>query len=230
VTTNIETPLPLDPVPRSKSTVAPMATDDALRKQDWGRILAQLTNFAWKFTGKRSWEHAEELAQEAIADAFARVDGWDPAKEELIAYLCRQVCGLAANSWRRKRNTFEVAMRAAVKAHGVSHDGGRKELDVASGEEAADEVLDRLRLAEAYRARLTESLAGDETALAVIALFKEGVDSQTAQAERIGLTPSQISQIHAARRRVFRHAESVSKELAEELDSEETEEASEVSP
>jgi DNA-directed RNA polymerase specialized sigma24 family protein len=217
VTTNADIPLPLDPA-RPLSRVRPMTVEDELRSQNWEKIQAQLTSFAWKHTGMRSWEHAQDLASEAIANAFERIDGWDPARELLVGYLSRQVVGLATNSRRRKRNTFEVAMRAAVKAHGVRHDdGGKREIDFASADAPTDEVLDQRRLAALYRDRLTQGFAGDEAALAVLALFTSGVDEPAEQVARSGLT---LSQIRAARRRIYRHAEALSQELAAELDSE----------
>lgn len=232
MTTNADIPLPLDRT-RSLSRVRPMTdskvanaseqparrpVEEELRAQNWEKILAQLTSFAWKHTGKRSWEHAQDLASEAIANAFARIDGWDPAREPLVGYLSRQVVGLATNSRRRKRNTFEVAMRTAVKTHGVRHDdGGKREIDFASDDTPADELLDQRRLASLYRDRLAQGFAGDENALAVLALFTEGVDGPAAQVARSGLT---LPQIRAARRRIYRHAEALSEELAAELDGE----------
>jgi DNA-directed RNA polymerase specialized sigma24 family protein len=236
MTTQIEIPPPPPSSPRRRSapldpaadrtTVRPMKAEEHLKNQDWKVIAKQLTSFAHRHTGKRSLENAQDLAQQAIVDALTRPDRWDPAKEPLMQHLCRRVWGLAANEWHRKRNSFEVAMRAALKSHGVSHDGGRKEIDGRSDEDPLDEALDRRRLAASYRARLNERLAGDEPVMVVTTLFLERVDAPGDQATASGLTPAQVAD---ARRPLFYHADKVSKELASEIDSEDDRE-NEVTP
>jgi DNA-directed RNA polymerase specialized sigma24 family protein len=205
------------------SRVPGMTVEGELRSQDWSRIRRQLSDVAWRITGRRSWEHAEDLAQQAIADAYARIDGWDPAKEPLIRNLIRRVWGLATNSWRRKRNSFEVAMDVAFKSHeGEDDDEDDHEPDVASGDDGADDVLDRRRIAASYREGISQRLLGDEAAMAVIELLIDGVTNRAEQAARSGLL---LAQVAAARRRVFYHAEQVSKELGLALDSEDANES-----
>ena len=207
---------PLDPVP-DRTTFPAMTAQEALRTQNWARVSKQLTMFAFRHTGKRSWANAEDLAQQAIADAYARADGWDPAKQPLMAHLCRRVWGLATNSYHHKRSSFEVAMQSALKSYGVSYDGGRKEIDARSSDDPLDEVVDRQRLAAAYRTQLAQRLAGDETAMLVLSLLLEGTDTPLDQAKASGVPHARLAE---ARRRVFHHAKKVSKELADEIDSE----------
>jgi DNA-directed RNA polymerase specialized sigma24 family protein len=212
----------------SRSRVPGMTVEEELRSQDWARIRKQLTNFAWRFTGRRSWENAEDLAQHAIADAYARRDGWDPAKEPLIGNLIRRVRGLVSNEWRRKRNAFEVAMGITFQARDGEGDDEDSNLDFASGEDAPDEVLDRRRLAKSYREGISQRILGDDVAMAVVALWLDGVTTPAEQAARSGFSEAQIA---AARRRVFYHAGQVSKELGLALDSEDAEDGkAEVSP
>jgi len=78
-------------------------------------------------------------------------------------------------------------------------------------------VLDRRRLAESFRARLSARLAGDEIALAVFEKIIDGEEITPSNADASGFAPGQIRD---ARRRVFRHAERVSSELAAQLDGE----------
>jgi hypothetical protein len=227
------------------TTVSPMTArmtvDEQLRNQDWEEILAKLTTFAWRHTNRRSWELAQDLASQAIADACAHVDGWDPAAEPLLKNLCRRVFGLATKEWRRKRNTFEVAMSRALKQYGASVDGGKKEIQVDSGEEPLDEMIHRRQVAEMFRTRMLAKLAGDEIALAVLEKMLHREEITPAKGKASGFDADQIrdgsaqapprqvvrgleaARIRDARRRVFRHAESVSAELAEELEEEESE-------
>jgi hypothetical protein len=213
------------------SMTVPMTVEEQLRSQDWEEILAKLTTFAWRHTNRRSWELAQDLASQAVADACAHIDGWDPAAEPLLKNLCRRVFGLATKEWRRKRNTFEVAMSRAVKQYGASIDGGRKELDVDSGEEPLDEVIHRRQVAAMFRTRMLAKLAGDEIALVVLEKMLNREEITPAKGKASGLEEEQIqvvrglaaTRIRDARRRVFRHAESVSAELAEELEEEESE-------
>ena len=187
-----------------------MSDDNPLRAQNWERITAQLTTFAWKRTKQRSWDYAQELAQEAIAQAFEHLDAWNPEKETLLKHLARRVIGLASNDWTRKRNSFEVALDLAPEA-----------LEVEGGEEGLDDEVDGRRVAQAFRARLAERLEGDEAAAMVVAQMAHGVDTVAAQARATGLSAAAVRE---ARRRIFYHSEKASLEIARELDLDETDE------
>jgi hypothetical protein len=176
-----------------------------LRAQDWSEILAGLTAFAYRRTGRRSWPHSEDLAQAAITQLYARPQAWDPEKEPLLKHLCKRVISLASNEWSRKRSSFEVLM-----------DKRRlNELEVADDVEPIDDVLDRRRIAAQFRARLEARLAGDETALAVILAMTEGFDTPAAIGQATGLRHAAIIE---ARRRIFYNADRVSTELGLEID------------
>ena len=148
----------------------------ALGSQDWGRMQANLAAFAFRRTGRRSMEHAEDLAQDAITKFLARPEGWDPAKEPLLKHLSKRVIGLASNEWSRKRSTLEVAMETRED----------EAMMVAGDDDPTDEVLDRRRLAAQFRARLEARLAGDENALAIVVLMTEGIDSPAGLHEASG--------------------------------------------
>jgi hypothetical protein len=190
-------------------------TEDLLRAQDWPRITAQLTVFAFKRTRQRSWEVAEEIAQQAIANAWERgEEGWNPKKEPLYKYLAREVIGLSLNEWRRRRNRFEVLV-----------DDDRAEMladTVASDDAGADEQIARREYLEQFRARLTARVAGNEAASIVVTLMLEGVDTPRDQAAASGLS---IDAIRNARRVVQYQGEIVAKELASEMEDEDERES-----
>ena len=100
---------------RVSPTVRRMSADAQLRSQDWKRLTAQLTAYAWKRTGRRSWQLAADLAQDAITQAFTTPEAWDPAKEPLLKNLARRVIGLASNDLRRRRNSFECALDEEIE-------------------------------------------------------------------------------------------------------------------
>ena len=206
--TTIECPMPREPTldrTRASSTVPRMSREDQLRDQNWERITAQLTTFAWNRIRRRSWETAQELAQDAIAAAWAKNDGWDPEKEPLLKHLSKRVIGLASNEWRRKRNSFEAKMSYERLA----------ELPAAIDAPTPDEELDRRRHSALFSERLSARLAGDELATMLVTLMTEGIATPRDQASATGRA---IADIREARRRVFYNAGEVSKELAKELD------------
>jgi hypothetical protein len=188
-----------------RTKVPAMDAATRLGAQDWEAILAALAAFAHRRTGKRSWAHAEDLAQAAITQLCARPAGWDPEKEPLLKHLCKRVIGLASNEWSRKRSSFEVLMEQR----------DLDELEVADDDEPIEDVLDRRRLAARFRARLEERLAGDETALAVVLAMADGRDTPAAVEEATGLKRATVIE---ARRRIFYSAARVSAELGLEID------------
>ena len=187
------------------------STRDLLRDQKWNLITAQLTAYAFKCTRKRSWQLAEEIAQEAIAQAWAKKDGWDPAKGALFKYLATLVIGLALNEWRRKRNSFERLAYRDYDAEDVEDPTTQFPSDA----EPADELLHRKRVAAKFRDGLTTRLAAKPAALDVITLMEEGITTPRDQAAATGRS---IDDIRDARRQIFYHAEILAKELSLELD------------
>ena len=189
--------------PRSK--VPAMDAGGRLRAQDWGKTLTGLTAFAYRRTGKRSWAHAEDLAQAAIAQLYTRPEAWDPAKEPLLKHLCKRVISLAANEWSRKRSSFEVLMEYR-ELH---------ELPVSDESESLDDVIDRRRMAAKFHERLVQHFAGDETARSVIEAMSDGAAKPSEIAEATAL---KLAVVTEARRRIFYHATRISTELGVEID------------
>jgi DNA-directed RNA polymerase specialized sigma24 family protein len=190
---------------RPQTKVRAMDAASRLGAQDWGKTLAALSAFAYRRTGKRSWAHAEDLAQAAVTALYAKPDAWDPQNEPLLKHLCKRVIGLASNEWSRKRSSFEVAMT----------DKRLGELEVSDDSEPVEDVLDRRRMALEFRVRLEQRLGGDETALAVIHAMTDGC----AKPEEIALeTRLKKAVVIEARRRIFYAANAVSTELGLEID------------
>jgi DNA-directed RNA polymerase specialized sigma24 family protein len=189
----------------ARSKVQPVNAGARLRAQNWAKIQAGVAAFAYRRTGKRSWAHAEDLAQAAITQLWTRPEAWDPDKEPLLKHLCKRVIGIASNEWSRQRSSFEVLMDKTRLS----------DLQVADDAEPVEDVLDRRRVAAKFRASLEQRLAGDETALVVIEAMAGGFDSPAAVARSTGL---KLEAIVEARRRIFYHADAVSKELGLEID------------
>jgi DNA-directed RNA polymerase specialized sigma24 family protein len=187
--------------------VTAVGASKSFSDQEWKRIKALVTAYAFKRTGKRSWDRAEDYAQSAMVQYLQHPELWDPARESLVKHLCKRVIGVMSNDWHRKRSSFEVAMLPRRL----------RELEVDDGGEPADEVLDRRRLAAQFRARLEERLAGDELALTIIVLMTEGIATPKALEKASGLKEAQVCE---ARRRIFYHAKIVTTELGDEMDAE----------
>lgn len=208
----------MEPIPtldrkRPCSTVRRMSTTvDRLRAQDWGKLQAQLTAFAYKRIKRRSWETARELAADAIANAWERgAKGWDPQKEPIQRYLAREVIGLALNEWRRHRNRFELLV--------TTEDGFDYLADVKAGPGAApDEQLDERRVLAEFKRRLAKAVEGNRVAEIVLTLMDEEIDEPRDQAAASGID---IKEIRNARRVLDYHRDIIGKELAREMEVEE---------
>lgn len=189
-------------VPPSRSSrvsamSAKESVDEILQAQDWSSLLAQLTFFAWKRTHRRSWELARDLAQDAIATAFAH-GAWDPAREPLRKFLFRTVIGLSLNEWRRKRNSLEIAL-------------GDDETDTVAAHAASpeSEMLQRQWL-HALVTGVEERVRMDAQAITLLQLTLKGIDLAREQVQASELT---LEDVRRARRRLFDAADAVAKEL-----------------
>ncbi len=186
------------------STIGGMDADEQLRAQDWDDIAFRLTGFAHEYTRRRSWEMAEELAQEAIARAYEAgrkssvYQPWDPAKQPLMDYLISRVISLASNEVRAKRNGCEVALDYEA-------------WQVASNQANADEVLDKRGYAMRFCEVLRAELAGDELALRVLALMQADHITEGELAKELGVP---IKEVKAARQRISRTAKRVTEQLS----------------
>lgn len=193
---------------RPATTLPRVSTLELLKaEKNWTGITAKAAKFAFQKCNARTWEFAMELAQEAIFKTFEHPESWDPEREPLLKHVCKRVFSLAANHRARKRNTFEIAMSQHPDANEVPND-----------DDELGEALDRRRLAEHFRERLTQAFEGDEIAADVAGMWMDGVDTPAAQAEASDYT---IEQIRDARRRIFYHSDKISETLAGELDDEE---------
>ena len=181
---------------QAPSTVARVDVERALAEQDWQRITAQLTAFAFKRIHRRSWEIARDLAQDAIAQAFA--GGWEPAREPLRRFLCKAVVRLALGDWRRKRTSIELALGDDVL------------LELPDEGESLEARTLKRGWIEALHVRLEERMSSDVTATKVLALMIAGVERPHDQAEASGVS---LEDIRRARRRLFDAAERVATDL-----------------
>lgn len=174
-----------------------MKVDELLQNQNWPRITAQLAAIAKKRARRIAWATAEDIAQTAIARAFAHGTGWDPAKGPLMGYLVAQVIGLAANEARRRRNVCEVELDAEVEEM------------LEGDEEPIDEQLDRRRRAVTMHDALFARLSNDNLATMILTLMKEGIATPADLARATGHTAKEID---AARRRIRYLADRLSEE------------------
>ncbi len=210
-------PVPARPTTLDRKRPAPylapmgQSREDLLRNQEWAKISARLSAYAFKRIRGRSWQLAEELAQEAIAQAWAKKDGWDPAKEPLLKYLAKKVIGLASNEYKRKRNSFERLAYRDYDEEDVEDPINQFPSDA----DPPDELLHRKRVAAEFRDRLTKRLAAKPIALEVITLMEEGITTPLAQR---AATAHSIEEIRDARRQIFYHVAILAKELSLELD------------
>jgi hypothetical protein len=195
----------MSPPPRAATAPSgsgPISRERLLATQDWATLRVKLKAYAWKATAKRSWEHAEDLAQDAIALAFKpSTPEWDPAVEpSFFRYLTGLLRGLLSNERRLKRTTHEIATGEKT-LHAV--------VDRASSPEEI--VIRRQRvqqLLEALHARAEEDpLRGD-----VAYCFARGVDGAEEQAEEMGQL---VEDVRRARRRLYDLAEAIERRSRE---------------
>jgi DNA-directed RNA polymerase specialized sigma24 family protein len=180
--------------------------DELLRAADWEGLRARLAAFAYRRTGKRSWERANDVAGQAIADACEH-GAWDPDHEPLEKHLVKRVMSLASGEMRRKRSSLEVRMQYAPEWE-----------DVGSDDEPTDDVLHQRRVAKAFADRLEARLENDVEATLLLPHLSDGVTASTALAEATGLS---FEEVRAAQKRIRYQAAIVAQELSTELDSEE---------
>jgi hypothetical protein len=181
-----------------------------LRAQPWGLLQTQLTAIALKRIRGRSLPDAQDFAQGAITDAYRAIDdgGWDPEKGPLMSFLVARVVSAAGNERRRKRNTCEVCLDEEVVRE-EEEESGKFEKFLAEDRPAPDEQLHRLRVAATFQELLLARLAGDEIALALLALMRDGLDTPRDLADAAGRT---LEEVREARRRIRYHADRITKE------------------
>jgi DNA-directed RNA polymerase specialized sigma24 family protein len=213
------------------STARSARIAELLDAVDWAAMTRRLTAFAFLRTQKRSWQLAEDLAQEAIVRLLdPRYLEWDPAREpDLYQHLANLVRGLASNR-RRTRGAWEIPLSPAMIAKNTGEDAP----DAGSVENAAEHEEDgparppvhgapralergpedqiiRRDLARARDERVAARFAGDGEVLRVFALAKEGTTSLADQAEAMGIT---MGQVQNARKRLLRGLAAIEQELS----------------
>jgi hypothetical protein len=172
-----------------------------LARQDWALLRKQLKLFAWKATGSRSMERAEDLAHDAIERLWTDVGvRWDPATEQsLLRFLTGLVRGELSNQRRKKATTHEKATDDETLAE--LHDDG--------GSGAPDALLSERETLHHGWTALRQRTQDDAIASSVVDLFARHV---TDAAEQAAASGHSIDDIRRARRRVFDHAAAIARE------------------
>lgn len=169
-----------------------------LRKADWKIISKQLALYAQRRLGGKM-DRANEIAQEAITQVFdPAYVRWDPEKQSLEEHLGSVVNGLVINDKRkrRKRRTIDDELQDLQKS-----------VDTPEEDFIDNDVRERAL------ARLTESVAGDELASAVVdAVVTDGIEEPAKQAEALN---QPIQRIYNARRRIVAHCDRIAREMNE---------------
>jgi DNA-directed RNA polymerase specialized sigma24 family protein len=211
--------------PLSDAPPAPDSIDVILASQDWVELGRRLTLYAYGRIHKRSWETAEDIAQEAIAHLLdAAYAPWDRERHpDLFDCLGHIVNGLAANHFRRKafraphvpimddvdgaeddapidpRGQRDAEEQAPPADAVVLSD--RTDAAAARGEEARDAAL----LAE-----LRTRLAGDALAIGLLDQIHAGEGRPKRQADVLGVS---VNEVYTAKRRIFHHARAIAREM-----------------
>jgi hypothetical protein len=174
---------------------------DLLASQDWAELRKKLKAYAWKATGCRSMDRAEDLAHDVVArlwtDAGVR---WDPMIEpNLFRFLTGLLRGELSNERRLKRTSNEIL-------------AGDETIEAVGGVETPETLLMLRQETTRVFGALRERTAVDPVGATVAELFANGIDGASEQAEASG-TP--IDDIRLARKRVFRHAEAIKRDMGE---------------
>ncbi|MGO8994535.1 MAG: hypothetical protein ACLQVI_14550, partial [Polyangiaceae bacterium] len=190
---------------RPPMTAAPNALDyrALLARQDWVTLRKNLKLYAWKATGSRSMDRAEDIAHDAIArlweDAGVR---WDPqAEPNLFRFLTGLVRGDLSNE-RRLKATTDVDLPGPQAVEALRD----------KSEPGAETLLIRAESVHRIFSPLRERTASDAVASAVVDLFARGIDGAADQVEASGHS---IDDIRRARRRVFDHVAAIKRELGD---------------
>jgi hypothetical protein len=203
-----------------------------LEEVDWVDTTRRLTMFAFAATKRVSMELAKDLAQEAMTQLLdPRYQDWDPEREPvLLTHLCNVVRGLASNrrrmhSVQRERlvSAEKLAARtgddpphagsavAAMRTRGeVPDTPAAKRVVTGPSTESTEERAILREHALATAEAIERRFAGDPNVLKLVELAKKGVCTMSEQAEATGLT---FSEVHNARKRLFRGLGEIEREL-----------------
>lgn len=176
-----------------------------LREQPWAAISRRATLFAHRLMRKKSWEAAEDVAQQATLVLF------DPSRRrwersvhaDVFDALAPIVVGLVSNRRQKHGNRREISHENLEDAERSSRvaprDARTPEATVAKAERARV-VMERLRA----------RVADDVVAREVVTLLEEGVDGREGQAQALGRS---IEEIKNARRRITNHLAIIDRDL-----------------
>jgi DNA-directed RNA polymerase specialized sigma24 family protein len=186
------------------------AVDAALRAVAWPKVQKQVLAYAFALT--KSKAHAEDLTQDAIRRAFDPEETpWNPVTVPNVAhFLMSLVRRNASNERSSGRRHHEITVRS--KRHEIRVT--RAANNVPSPGPTPESSLAVHDLAARRLAALRTRAADDKLVLALIDLIERDVETPAEQAEALSTS---VQDITFARRRLFRHAEAVARDLPGEV-------------
>jgi DNA-directed RNA polymerase specialized sigma24 family protein len=179
----------------------------ALRTLDWAPILAKL--HAYGMARTKSKAQAQDLAQEAVRRLFDVDDiTWNPSLEPdptrfLISIMTRQI----SNEKTSGRRHHELSAQNKKQESAILLASER----VADGAPSPERAAVARDLAARAMSALEKRIAADASALRVLGLATDGIDTPAEQAEAMGVSKAEILRV---RERLYHHAALVARELA----------------
>jgi DNA-directed RNA polymerase specialized sigma24 family protein len=166
----------------------------------------QVLAFAFSLT--KSKTQAEDLTQDAIRRAFDPEEtAWNPLVQPDIAlFLMSLVRRNASHERTSGRRHHEIMARS--KAHQIRVTRAAEK--VAAPAQTPDVALAAHDLAARRLAALRARAADDALVLQLVDLMERDIETPAEQAEALSVG---IDDVRFARRRLFRHAEAVAREL-----------------
>jgi len=152
-------------------------------------------------TGRRDPDRIEDLVHDAITDTFAGTVAWEPSRCSLALHLKSVIRSRVTHELERAEQ-FEHVDVGAVHEEDVSNAMAATARSTTGGE------LDRY--ADDFERRLRDLAAGDEGALALIELYRQGA---TEKREVCMLAKMKAADYHNAHRRLKRLVEKLPENL-----------------
>jgi hypothetical protein len=199
---------------------------EELTDAEWADLARRLTLHAFERLRKTSWEAAQEIAHDAIADlldpAYAE---WDRDKyPDLFDRLGSFVNGRVQNYFRRmRRRGKEVAIVGDVEdrpeIEGGDDPGEVPEQAPLDGEVVVDdwtpyEEPDFVTISEVAMATLRARVANDTMCLGILDLIQGGIGHAGKHAEVLGVP---VEDVYTAKRRLLHHARKVAQDLQQRV-------------
>lgn len=152
-------------------------------------------------TGLRDPDRVEDLVHDAITDTFAGTVAWEPSRCSLALHLKSVIRSRVTHELERAEQFEHVAI-GSVHEEDVSNAMAATARSTTGGE------LDRY--ADDFERRLRDLAAGDDGALALIELYRQGV---TEKREVCLLAKMKAADYHNAHRRLKRLVEKLPENL-----------------